>query len=165
MKRQYTAIDIANYILWYAQEKTPPIPVTALKLQKLLYYVVTTYLQEKDALLYSEKIEKWRHGPVTPSIYHIFKGRKYGANLSPVGNFINGEIRPFSPDSISEDVAEVIKRVVDEIGGYSPLYLVDKTHEEEAWKKDIDIILGTWDSPTYETEELKEAYSLTELTS
>lgn len=46
MTAPYNPIDVANYIVWRTKQEKKP--VTHLKLQKLLYYVVTGYFQSYD---------------------------------------------------------------------------------------------------------------------
>lgn len=52
------------------------IPITPMKLQKLVYLLYKRYLQLTDCKLFEEPFSKWQYGPVIPSIYYEFKGFK-----------------------------------------------------------------------------------------
>ena len=62
---------VCNSILQLSFEEN--IPVSPMKLQKLLYFVYRDYLKETDELLFSERFEAWPSGPVLPSVYSEFK--------------------------------------------------------------------------------------------
>lgn len=158
MLKKYQAIDIANYILWYANKDGCDYGITALKLQKILYYVAAKYFEKKERMLFDEKIEKWRFGPVTPSVYHAFKERRYGAITKPISTFeVDGtavKAVPFDYTKIDSDDVEIISPVIDELVPISAFDLVDRTHREAAWKDNESIILNTWDNPVYTEDEL-----------
>jgi len=158
MLKKYQAIDIANYILWYANKGGRDYGITALKLQKILYYVAAKCLKERGEVLFDEQIEKWRFGPVTPSVYHAFKERRYGAITKPISTFeVDGttvKAVPFDYTKIESDDVEIIRPVIDELAPISAFDLVDRTHREAAWKDNESIILNTWDNPIYTEDEL-----------
>lgn len=54
------------------------IEITPLKLQKLVYFLYREYLKRTNELLFSERFETWKWGPVVPSIYTEFSS--YGSN-------------------------------------------------------------------------------------
>lgn len=62
---------VCNTILQQAFKDN--IPVTPMKLQKLLYFVYRDYLKTTGHELFSEKFEAWPYGPVLPSIYDEFR--------------------------------------------------------------------------------------------
>ncbi|HCU23588.1 MAG TPA: hypothetical protein DF383_01115, partial [Deltaproteobacteria bacterium] len=61
--------DVATYIL----KKTGPI--TAMKLQKLVYYSQAWSLVWDEKPLFKEKIEAWTNGPVVPALYRLHRGK------------------------------------------------------------------------------------------
>ena len=61
-------VDLAEYIL----AKTGPM--TATRLQKLIYYCQAWHLVWEKKALFSDKIEAWRNGPVVPILYASYKG-------------------------------------------------------------------------------------------
>ena len=68
----YSAAHIANHFLDAA--KSEHMPITHLKLQKLVYLAHGWYLGiTEDPLIEDEYAEAWQHGPVFPSLYQLFK--------------------------------------------------------------------------------------------
>lgn len=59
------------------------IPVTPMKLQKLLYFIYREYLRQTGRPLFSEPFETWAYGPVIPSVYDEFKAFK----AKPINRF------------------------------------------------------------------------------
>lgn len=62
---------VANYFLDRA--KRDRIPMTQMKIQKLVYIAHGWHLAMLDRPLIREKIEVWRWGPVIPDLYHDLK--------------------------------------------------------------------------------------------
>lgn len=123
-------IHAANNFLKRGQAEN--ISITTLKLQKLVYFLYRDYLKTTGKLLFSERFETWKKGPVVPSILAEFNS--YGA--SP--------IKSFATDSrgkcyiIAEEGAfkDSIDRVWQKYKNYSGDQLSQLTHEEgSAWYK------------------------------
>lgn len=148
MKPPYNAMDVANYIVTKAIEQKKP--VTHLKLQKLLYYVVAKYLQDVKKPLIHEPILKWQYGPVTSSVYHAFKN--YGSHeINQAYTYLtekpslmpdeNGEFHlDFAkPEQINKELdrnqefVAVVQEVFDNLLAKDAFDLVEKTHREPAW--------------------------------
>lgn len=67
----YDAVDIANYILWYCENKLKN-PSTNLRLQKLLYLIQERYLYLYKESIFNDKFEwfeAWDYGPVMPKLW------------------------------------------------------------------------------------------------
>lgn len=164
MTMKYKAIDVANYILWYVNEDDKhknKVLVSALKLHKLVYYVAVKYAQTFNKPLFEEKIEKWQYGPVTPSVYHAFKGRGYNHISKTAAQFelADGEFKrkEFTPDIFDETDKEMIQDLIDMLVGKSARELVDATHREAAWKDNEREILSGVRDLTYDLLELQAA--------
>jgi len=54
------------------------LPITSMKIQKMLYFLYRDYLKEIGVSLFSERFSTWRYGPVLESVYYTF--REYGRN-------------------------------------------------------------------------------------
>jgi uncharacterized phage-associated protein len=67
----YSANAIANDLLTLAEQEHTP--VSAMKLQKLMYYAQGWSLAIADEPILNEQIEAWKWGPVIRSVYHQFK--------------------------------------------------------------------------------------------
>lgn len=128
-----TPVFVANNFLKRGQ--TENVDITPLKLQKLVYFLYRDYLKRTGELLFTEKFETWKKGPVVPSIY---------AEFSSYGRL---PIRTFATDSRGKCfiVTEtgVFKECIDRIwrvyGDYSGDALSELTHaKDSAWSKAKD---------------------------
>lgn len=64
--KQISAIDIAKFFLTLA-------PVSNLKLQKLVYFAYSDYLEKTSKKMFQEKIIAFKYGPVVEEVYHLYK--------------------------------------------------------------------------------------------
>lgn len=71
---EYTPQHVANFMLDKAENDE--IPITPLKLVKLVYIAFGWHIALTGKALFDEPIQAWKHGPVIPSIYHEFKHYK-----------------------------------------------------------------------------------------
>lgn len=119
----YKAIDIAKYIICYANEND--VNVTNLKLQKLLYYAQAWYLVNFGKPLFDEKIEAWQFGPVVPVVYNEFKS--FGKNPIEIENESCQKI-------ISEpECINYLDEFCNHFLKFSAADLVSMTHNEDPW--------------------------------
>jgi len=110
--------DVAKYILQQKGE------MTAMKLQKLVYYSQAWSLVWDEKPLFPEKIEAWASGPVVPELYQIHRGA-FAVNEAMFG----GE-----PKKLTKDEKETIDAVIKTYGDKPSQWLSDLTHIEEPWK-------------------------------
>lgn len=113
-----TAIDVAKYIL----EKQGPM--TAMKLQKLVYYCQAWSLVWDERPMFLEKIEAWANGPVVPELFDTHRGL-FKVN----SDNISGD-----PSSLDDTAKETIDAVLMYYGNKSSQWLSDLTHNEDPWK-------------------------------
>src|SRR6185436_14342411 len=71
MASQYTALDVAQYILHIANHEGQSLD--PLKLGKLVYYVQSWSLVFKGETIFDEVIEAWTHGPVVEQVYQEYR--------------------------------------------------------------------------------------------
>lgn len=112
-----TAHDVAKYIM----EKRGPM--TAMKLQKLLYYCQAWSLVWDEAPLYGERIEAWANGPIVPEIYREHRG------MFELTNWPKGD-----PQKLSTAQKQTIDSVLKYYGDQTAQWLSELTHQEEPWK-------------------------------
>lgn len=112
------AIDVADYIL----KKLGPM--SAMKLQKLVYYSQAWTLVWTDKELFPDEIEAWADGPVVRALYNKHRGH---FRLSK--GFFGGE-----PDRLSEDQKDAVKKVLSFYGDKDAQWLSNLTHIEDPWK-------------------------------
>jgi len=124
MAEKYSALDVAKYIVNYAINDLK-LPITNLKLQKILYFIQLDFLDEMGDTLFTNDIEAWKYGPVVSRTYSHY--RKY-SDLPITDTFL-----PRTTFSRSEDL--IIKRVVREYIRINEWELVKITHEEGPWKE------------------------------
>lgn len=113
-----TVYDAAAYILERGGE------MTAMKLQKLVYYTQCWSLVWDEAPLFEEVIEAWANGPVSPDLYAAHKGKfKVGPGA------IQGDAA-----KLSESQKATIDEVMRFYGSKSAQWLSDLTHLETPWQ-------------------------------
>ncbi|MDC5528710.1 DUF4065 domain-containing protein [Acinetobacter baumannii] len=170
MNNNYSALDISNLIITYANELPSRIgSLTPIKLQKILYYVYVDCLVNHKVKLFDTPIEKWKFGPVVSSVYHNFKnhGVRHIEEAPPSFMFDEGENGfvfeeiPFVSDSIALDakIKQAIRDKVAELIDEDPFVLVERTHREEPWKKDAPSILRGDRGLIYSDQELINYFS------
>lgn len=113
-----SVLDVAKYILESAGD------MTAMKLQKLVYYSQAWSLVWEDEQLFSEKLEAWANGPVSPELYACHRGQ-----------FKIGRDFPYGDSSkLNPTQKETIDRVLEALKEKSGLWLSELTHSESPWK-------------------------------
>ncbi len=117
MKINTTVYDVASYVL--QKKKT----VTAMKLQKLVYYCQAWSLVWEDSPIFNEKIEAWVNGPISPDLFKAHKGRYEVSSLS------QGD-----PDSLEDNQKETVDAVLNYYASHKAQWLSDLTHLEDPWK-------------------------------
>lgn len=109
--------DVAALILEQGGE------MTAMKLQKLVYYSQAWSLVWDERPLFPEVIEAWANGPVCPELYRVHQGR-----------FLlrSGEIGG-DPARVDDAGRETIRIVLEFYGNKTAQWLSDLTHLEAPW--------------------------------
>ena len=110
------AHDVAAYILQNKGE------MTAMKLQKLVYYSQAWSLVWDEEPLFKERIEAWANGPVVPALYSEHRGQ------FKVGSWPKGD-----PDKLARTQRQTIDAVLKYYGDKSSQWLSDLTHREAPW--------------------------------
>lgn len=111
-----TAHDVAAYILQKKGE------MTAMKLEKLVYYSQAWSLVWDEEPLFEDRIEAWVNGPVVPTLYQTHRGM-FKVSSWPDGN----------PKALNQKQRETIDAVLDYYGKKSSQWLSDLTHREAPW--------------------------------
>jgi uncharacterized phage-associated protein len=113
-----TVFDVAEYILRARG------PMSAMKLQKLVYYAQAWSLVWDEKPLFDDEIEAWANGPVVRVLYEAHRGQF----LLDQG-FFQGD-----PESLSEAQRDSVDRVLAFYGNRNPQWLSDLTHLEAPWR-------------------------------
>jgi uncharacterized phage-associated protein len=110
--------DVAEYILRQCGE------MTAMKLQKLVYYSQAWSLVWDERPLFDETIQAWANGPVCRSLYSSHHKQFSVA----AGQILTGE------PNLDARARKTIDAVLEFYGKKSAQWLSDLTHLEEPWK-------------------------------
>lgn len=135
-----SVLDVAAYIL---EEQPKKHPLTAWKLQKLVYYCQAWSLVWDEQPLFKEKILAWANGPVVKELYHQHKGMFYVKELTK-GHSKN----------LSFNQRDTIDQVLKAYSDKSAQWLSDLTHMEDPWiearkglnpgeRGEVEILLAT----------------------
>ncbi len=140
------ADDVAVYIL------SRQGPMTAMKLQKLVYYAQAWSLVWDERPLFPERIEAWANGPVVPDLYRQHRGRfEVSASDFPAGD----------PSELTEDDRATIDAVLGFYGSWSAHELSELTHREAPWRQTrlrAGLAPGTRGTAVISLEDLFEYY-------
>ncbi|MBV7292379.1 Panacea domain-containing protein [Corynebacterium sp. TAE3-ERU16] len=111
--------DVARYIL-----ERQDVPVSTMKLQKLVYYSQAWSLVWDERPLFHERIEAWANGPVTRELYRQHR-RQFTADV----DMFDGD-----SNRLTSDERETIDAVLDAYGHLSGQQLSDLSHSERPWR-------------------------------
>ena len=137
-----SADDVAAFILQQQGE------MTAMKLQKLVYYSQAWSLVWDEQPLFDEEIEAWANGPVVRSLYAQHRGHFRVSDW-------NGD-----PGKLSEVQRETILKVLEFYGPMPAQVLSDLTHSEEPWiKARTGLAIGDRGSRVISHSDMVEYYS------
>lgn len=112
-----SAHDVAAYIL----ERSGPL--SAMKLQKLVYYSQAWSLVWDDRPLFPERIEAWANGPVVRDLYDRHRG-----------HFQVKGWRWGNASRLGQAERATVDSVLNYYGPHSAQWLSDLTHRETPWK-------------------------------
>ena len=132
--------DIADYTILVLYSRG--IPVSPLKLQKILYYIQAWHMVYfgKDKLIFDEAPEAWINGPVYRSIFDAFKN-KFGLydNIIPdIQKDISIEKSIYYTHSklgIDKDQTDFLESIFLQYGTMTDGKLVFLTHCEKPWSE------------------------------
>ena len=111
------ALDVAAYIL------SENGPMTAMKLQKLVYYSQAWSLVWDEAPLFRNPIQAWANGPVIPALYKAHRGQ-FKVSRMPQGN----------KTALTKIQRETVNAVIKHYVRKTSQWLSDLTHAEPPWR-------------------------------
>ena len=113
-----SVFDVASFIL---REQGS---MTAMKLQKLVYYSQAWSLVWDEEPLFSERIEAWANGPVVRELFEWHRGQFM------IDSILNGD-----PDRLDKTQEETVLGVLEYYGPKPSQWLSDLTHLEDPWRE------------------------------
>ncbi|RYX81433.1 DUF4065 domain-containing protein [bacterium] len=134
---QYPALVVANEIIKLANSES--IPISPMKLQKILYLANGLSYSQKGDKLILEKFEAWDYGPVIRSVYSTYKEFK-GSNIKkPIDDFVHIEGYTFSHSSsitVNDSDLELIKEAWNNTKNLDAFTLSAWSHNKNSpWDK------------------------------
>ena len=108
--------DVAAYIL----HKTGSM--SAMRLEKLVYYCQAWSTVWDERPLFPERIEAWANGPVVPALYELHRG------VFSLDHWAG------DPSKLDAKAIETIDAVLDGYGDLNAQELSDLTHAELPWR-------------------------------
>lgn len=114
-----SVLNVARYICAYYRQLTGEV-IDELKLHKILYLCQREKLAILNEILFSENLEGWVHGPVSPETRRHFSTiiRSATTNMQ-----------------LDEQDAYIVRSVVCQYGHVPSTELINLTHEEYSWKQ------------------------------
>lgn len=114
---------VGNWFINKAKENGTSI--TAMKLQKLIFYAHGWCLALYSTPLVEDQVEAWTYGPVFPHIYHLAKS--YGSQ--PITSLLNDFFSEPSLVPAGDPRIPLLEKIWDVYGKYTALDLSEMTHE------------------------------------
>lgn len=97
--------------------------MSAMKLQKLVYYAQAWHLVWDEEPLFAERIEAWANGPVVPELYRFHRG------VFELSRWKLGSVQ-----SLTASERETIDIVIQHYGDKPAHWLSELTHKEDPWR-------------------------------
>jgi uncharacterized phage-associated protein len=116
--KMVSVFDVAQFILRECGS------MTAMKLQKLVYYCQAWSLVWDEKPLFRERIEAWANGPVVRELFDYHRGQ-FRVNSIPKGN----------PEKLNARQKETVLAVLKYYCKKSSQWLSDLTHMEDPWRE------------------------------
>jgi uncharacterized phage-associated protein len=131
----YPAKAVANEFLDIAENSGDSL--SAMKLQKLVYFAHGWHLALMNQPLLQENVQAWQFGPVVPELYQAFKRFGSEAVTEPAREmtlrnhkivFHAPRIADFEDDDSNVCALDVVRKVWDTYGKYGAVKLSNATH-------------------------------------
>jgi uncharacterized phage-associated protein len=140
-QRPYTSIAIANELLKRAKEAD--LPITHLKLQKLVYFSHALCLALEKKPLIRDEVQAWRYGPVIPDLFR--ECAKYGKKeindyisstaIKTGDGFLDLEFVPSFIDKKDKFSNSVLDAIIEIYGSKTAGQLSNMAHaKNSAWE-------------------------------
>lgn len=123
----YGAIKVGQYIIKYSNENN--LNISNLKLQKLLYFIQSHFLVQKNEICFTDEIKACDLGPIIQSVYNEYK--HFGAGNIPCV-FISYDI---SKGDIKENDRKLIDEVIDEFSTFTSSEMMEIIKGQDPWIK------------------------------
>lgn len=118
----YSGHRIALFVINWCNHSH--IPITNLKLQKLLYFIQGEYAGAYGVRLIRDDFYAWQLGPVIPAVYSSF------------AIYASFSIPPIHPTDgqVTQDVALKLHKILSKYARIPTWDLVNLSHKQDPWK-------------------------------
>ena len=123
-----TITQISDYVIFRIKSEEDG-DLSALKHQKLLYYIQAWHLAFYGKRAFEGTFQAWIHGPVNREIYELYRDKKYLYSEMTLEDIINiDEIT-----TINSELRIHIDTILDTYAKFSATQLELMTHDEDPW--------------------------------
>lgn len=120
------------------------IPVTQMKLQKMVYFAQGTHLALHKEPLVKDIFQAWKYGPVIPSIYHTYK--LYGSSPITDTDWITYEYDGNDLSQLDDNAKETVEYTWSVLKETNAIKLSNWTHNVGSpWQ--LNYVDGASDAP------------------
>lgn len=134
---KYPAIVIANEIIKLAQAQN--IPITPMKLQKILYLANGIAYKRTGDKLINERFEAWDYGPVVSDVYNAFKNYRRNNIIETYDNLIHVDGYSFANSStivVDDKTLSIVREAWDSAKNLDAFTLSVWSHNKNSpWDK------------------------------
>ncbi|MEZ4789054.1 MAG: DUF4065 domain-containing protein [Flavobacteriales bacterium] len=129
--------ELAEYLI--ARFQAEGVPITPVKLQKLLYYIQAWHLvYEKGHPLFNDQPEAWVNGPVYKAVFPLYKNRFMYDSIVLAGVKDDAEARAamekkFAALKLNQEQAGLLESVIQAYGFLENEKLILLSHSEKPW--------------------------------
>jgi uncharacterized phage-associated protein len=120
--------QISDYVIFRCKAEGNS-DLSALKLQKLLYYIQAWHLAFYGTKAFDGDFQAWIHGPVNRDIYDLYKDTKYLYSEMTINDVKDADVINKIEDSLKIHVDTIL----DSYASFSATQLEIMTHQEEPW--------------------------------
>ncbi|EWC59422.1 putative prophage protein (ps3) [Actinokineospora spheciospongiae] len=99
--------------------------MTAMKLQKLVYYSQAWHLVWEEEPLFTDRIEAWANGPVVPTLYQRHRQRWQLTGADDLGG---------DTTALTEAQRRTVDVILEHYGSKPANWLSELTHRESPWR-------------------------------
>lgn len=123
-----TINQISDYVIFRCKVEGNT-DLSALKHQKLLYYIQAWHLAFYEKPAFEAEFQAWIHGPVNREIFDQYKDSKYLYSEMNISDMTDAAV----VDKLDDDIKLHVDTILDSYAKFSATQLEIMTHEEEPW--------------------------------
>jgi len=123
-----TIEQVSDYVIFRCKAEGET-DLSALKHQKLLYYIQAWHLSFYGTPAFEGEFQAWIHGPVNRRIYELYRDRKYLYSEMTLEDIQDKNV----VEHLSVELKLHIDSILDAYAKYTATQLEVMTHQEDPW--------------------------------